>query len=58
MFIDDVRHAFRRLRSRPGVMLAAAVILGWHRRLRDVYRCRALICGRCRSAIPTGSRAW
>jgi putative ABC transport system permease protein len=28
MFIDDVRHAFRRLRSRPGVMLAAAVMLG------------------------------
>lgn len=28
MFIDDVRHAWRRLRSRPGVMLAAAVMLG------------------------------
>jgi predicted permease len=28
MLIDDVRHAFRRLRSRPGVMLAAAVMLG------------------------------
>jgi predicted permease len=26
--IDDLRHAFRRLRSRPGVMLAAAVMLG------------------------------
>jgi putative ABC transport system permease protein len=28
MLIDDVRHAFRRLRSRPGVMLSAAVMLG------------------------------
>jgi putative ABC transport system permease protein len=28
MFIDDIRHAMRRLRSRPGVMLAAAVMLG------------------------------
>lgn len=28
MFFDDVRHALRRLRSRPGVMLAAAVMLG------------------------------
>src|SRR5688500_611688 len=28
MFTDDIRHALRRLRSRPGVMLAAAVMLG------------------------------
>jgi len=28
MLTDDLRHAFRRLRSRPGVMLSAAVMLG------------------------------
>lgn len=28
MLIDDVRHAFRRLRARPGVMLSAAMMLG------------------------------
>ena len=28
MITDDIRHALRRLRSRPGVMLAAAVMLG------------------------------
>src|SRR5687767_15966810 len=28
MLTDDIRHAFRRLLSRPAVMLAAAVMLG------------------------------